>query len=63
MSEQDDFGESDSRNAVNIFIDAPGNQPIRPCPPELRPIMEALRKKYYEALSEEGPPPDLDPIA
>ena len=63
MNDQIEFEGSDSHDSVIVVIDDPGTQKIEPCPPEWRPIMEAIRKKYYETLKEEGPPPEFGPNA
>jgi hypothetical protein len=50
----------DSRETKIIIIDEPGDRTVRPFPPELLPIMQALKEKRDRIIAEFGPPPDSD---
>jgi hypothetical protein len=51
----------DSRETEIIIIDGPGDRTVRPCPPELLPIMQALKEKRERIIAEFGPwPPESD---
>ena len=52
----------DSLNSTVIIVDEPGDQTVRPCSPQLRPILEAMREKMrrYAELrkqADSGTPP------
>jgi hypothetical protein len=51
--------ESDSRDCVNVFWDAVGDQTVRPCRPELLPRLLAERERLarvIEQMRQEGIP-------
>src|SRR5438552_3730040 len=48
-------------NLEIVIIDGPGDSTVRPCPPELLPIMLALKEKRDRIIAEFGPwPPESD---
>jgi hypothetical protein len=63
MEEHNNGSDSERPDAEIIIIDEPGDSTVRPCPPELLPIMLALKQKRERIIAEFGPwPPESDSV-
>ena len=63
MKKDNDIDGFNSIGATNIIIDGPGDRTIRPCRPELVPILQAIKEKRARYIAEFGlPEDDPEPI-
>lgn len=61
----DNVSGFDNRETLIVIVDEPGDTTVRPCSPEMRPILEAERAKIarWQEYLKQNPPPDQPPTA
>ena len=63
MNQDDEIEGFNSIGSTIIIIDGPGDRTVRPCRPELVPILQAIKDKMARDIAEFGlPTDDPEPI-